>query len=362
MKQFRKALLGLFLLSACSIAGLAQQRTGLAEKLARIEQVVQEELQKNGAPGAAVAIEQDGKVVFAKGFGYADVENKVPFTAQTVSRIGSISKTFTALALMQLVEQGKVKLDDEVQVYVPSFPKKSAPITIRQLLGHQGGIRHYQGDEMLSAKHYDTVEAALAIFKDDPLIAEPGTKYSYTTYGYNLLSRVVEAASGVNFVEYLQQRVFAPLGLKQTYLDDPAQLIAQRARYYTRRQSGPLQNAPAVDQSNKWGGGGVVSTVEDLLRYAASYDKHTLLKAETIKLMFTPQNTKDGKATAYGMGWSSALEDGRRRIEHTGGSVGATSALAMYPEQRTKIAVLVNNDFFTGPAIRTRVAKILFEP
>lgn len=362
MIQIRRAWLSVLLLSLCSSSGLAQQRAGLFEKLQRIEQMVQEELQKNGAPGAAVAIEQDGKVVFAKGFGFADVENKVSFTAQTVSRIGSISKTFTALALMQLVEQGKVKLDDEVQVYVPSFPKKSAPITIRQLLGHQGGIRHYKGDEMLSAKHYDTVEAALAIFKDDPLVAEPGTKYSYTTYGYNLLSRVVEAASGLSFGEYLQQRIFTPLGLKQTYLDDPAQLIAQRARYYTKRQPGPLRNAPAVDQSNKWGGGGLVSTVEDLLRYAASYDKQTLLKGETIKLMFTPQNTRDGKPTTYGLGWTNALEDGRQRIEHTGGSIGATSALALYPDQKTKIAVLVNNDFFTGPAIRTRVAKILFEP
>lgn len=362
MTQIRRAVLGAVLLSFCSIVGLAQQRAVLAEKLQRIEQMIQEELRKNGAPGAAVAIEQDGKVVFAKGFGYADVENKVPFTAQTVSRIGSISKTFTALALMQLVEQGKVKLDDEVQVYVPSFPKKSAPITLRQLLGHQGGIRHYRGDEMLSAKHYDSVEAALAIFKDDPLIAEPGTKYSYTTYGYNLLSRVVEAASGMSFGDYLQQRIFTPLGLKQTYLDDPGTLIPQRARYYTKPQTGPLRNAPAVDQSNKWGGGGLVSTVEDLLRYAASYDAASLLKADMIKLMFTPQNTRDGKPTTYGLGWTNTLEDGRRRIEHTGGSVGATSALALYPEQRTKIVVLVNNDFFTGPALRTRVAKILFEP
>jgi serine beta-lactamase-like protein LACTB, mitochondrial len=355
------ALLCLLCLSFGSLVGLAQQRASSAEKLQRIEQLIQEELQKNGAPGAAVAIEQDGRVVFAKGFGYADVENKTPFTAQTVSRIGSISKTFTALAVMQLVEQGKIKLDDEVQVYVPSFPKKSAPVTIRQLLGHLGGIRHYKGEEMLSAKHYDSVEDALAIFKDDPLIAEPGTKYSYTTYGYNLLSRVVEAASGLSFGDYLQQRIFAPLGLKQTYLDDPLKLVPLRARNYTKPKDGPLQNAPAVDQSNKWGGGGLVSTVEDLLRYADSYDSHQLLKAATIEQMFTPQKTKDGKPTNYGFGWSSAIEEGKRRIEHTGGSTGATSALAMYPEARTKIVVLVNNDFFTGPAIRARVAKIWFE-
>lgn len=361
MKLLQKSLFTLVLFTFASLSAAAQQATSQAEKIKRIEQAIQEEMQKNGVPGVAVAIAQHGKTVYAKGFGYADVENKVPFTPQTVSRIGSISKTFTALAIMQLVEQGKLKLDDEVQLYVPSFPKKSAPITIRQLLGHQGGIRHYKGNEMLSAKHYDTVEEALNIFRDDPLIAEPGTKYSYTTYGYNLLSRVVETVSGRNFGEYLQQRIFEPLGLKQTYLDDPSKLIPNRAHNYTKRQNGPLENAPAVDQSNKWGGGGLLSTVEDLLRYAASYDSHQLLKAETIAQMFTAQKTRDGNPTNYGMGWATALEDGRRRVEHTGGSVGATSALSKYPEQQTTIAVLVNNDFYTGPRFRALVSKIWFE-
>ena len=362
IQQFRSAMLGLLLAAFCSLPAPAQQTASLADRLQRIEQMIQVEMQKSGAPGVAVAIEQDGKIVFAKGFGFADVENKVSFTPQTVSRIGSISKTFTALAVLQLVEEGKIKLDDEVQVYVPSFPKKSAPITIRQLLGHQGGIRHYKGAETLSAKHYDSVEAALEIFKDDPLVAEPGTKFSYTSYGYNLLSRVVEAASGMSFGDYLQQRIFTPLGLKQTYLDEPARLIPNRARNYTRRQNGPVQNAQAVDQSNKWGGGGLVSTVEDLVHYGNSYDNNQLLKADSIQLMFTPQKTSDGKPTSYGMGWMSAVEEGRRRIEHTGGSIGASSALAKYPGERTTIAVLVNNDFFTGPVFRARVAKILLEP
>jgi serine beta-lactamase-like protein LACTB, mitochondrial len=361
MKQLRNVARCLLVLTFCSLSALAQQAASQADKLKRIEQAIQEEMQKNGVPGVAVAIAQQGRIIYARGFGYADVENKVPFTAQTVSRIGSISKTFTALAVMQLVEQGKIKLDDEVQVYVPSFPKKSAPITIRQLLCHQGGIRHYKDNEMLSARHYNTVEEALAIFKDDPLIAEPGTKYSYTTYGYNLLSRVVEAASGLSFGDYLQQRIFNPLGLKQTYLDDPPRLIPNRARNYTRRQTEGLVNAAAVDQSNKWGGGGLLSTVEDLLRYAASYDAQQLLKAETIAQMFTAQKTSDGKPTNYGLGWATALEEGRRRIEHTGGSIGATSALSKYPEQQTTIAVLVNNDFYTGPRFRASVSKIWFE-
>jgi serine beta-lactamase-like protein LACTB len=361
MKPMQKALFTLALLTLYSLAAFAQQPAQQADKLKRIEQAIQAEMQKNGVPGIAVAIAQRGQVVYAKGFGYADAENKVPFNPQTVSRIGSISKTFTALAVMQLVEQGKVKLDDEVQAYVPSFPRKSAPVTIRQLLGHQGGIRHYKSNEMMSARHYNTVEESLTIFKDDPLIAEPGTKYSYTTYGFNLLSRVVEAASGMSFGDYLQQRVFNPLGLKETYLDDPPKLIPNRARNYTKLQNGPLENAPAVDQSNKWGGGGIVSTVEDLLRYAASYDTAQLLRTATIAQMFTAQTTRDGKPTNYGFGWATALEDGRRRVEHNGGSIGATSALSKYPEQQTTIVVLVNNNFFTAPRFRALVSKIWFE-
>jgi CubicO group peptidase (beta-lactamase class C family) len=244
---------------------------------------------------------------------------------------------------------------------VPTFPKKSSPITIRQLLCHQSGIRHYKGQEFLSARHYATVEEALAIFKDDPLGVEPGTQYGYTTYGYVLLSRVVEAASGMSFPEYLKQRIFTPLGLKQTWLDDQPVIIPLRARNYTKRQNGPVENAPQVDQSNKWGGGGLLSTVEDLLRYADSYDGKQMLKPETIAQMFTAQKTRDGKATAYGLGWGISLEDGRRLVEHTGGSAGATSALAKYPEQKTTIAVLVNNDFYTGPQFRGKIAKILFE-
>ncbi|HEV8481939.1 MAG TPA: serine hydrolase domain-containing protein [Blastocatellia bacterium] len=362
MKQLQRSFLMLLIFALGAIPAPAQQKAGLQERLKRIEQMIQQEMQKSDAPGLAVAIEQDGKLVYSKGFGYADVENKVPFTPQTVSRIGSISKTFTALSVMQLVEQGKIKLDDEVQVYVPTFPKKSAPITIRQLLCHQSGIRHYKGQEFLSSKHYATVEEALGIFKDDPLGFEPGTQFGYTTYGYVLLSRVVEAASGETFPDYLTKHIFTPLGLKVTWLDDQPRIISQRARNYTKRQNGPLENSPQVDQSNKWGGGGLLSTVEDLLRYADSYDGKQMLKPETIAQMFTAQKTRDGKTTAYGLGWGIALEDGRRLVEHTGGSAGATSALSKYPEQKTTIAVLVNNDFNTGPQFRARIAKILFEP
>lgn len=363
MKMIRRVVLLVSVLLMLSALSWAQQ-VDVRSRISQIEKMIAEEMEKNAVPGVAVAIAVNGKLVYSKGFGYADLENKVPFTANTVSRIGSISKTFTALAAMQLVEQGKLNLEAEVQTYVPGFPRKSAPITIRQLLCHQSGIRHYKpaGNEMLSNVRYATVEASLAIFKDDPLLNEPGEKYSYTTYGYNLLSRAIEAASGESFTDYVQKHIIDPLGLKQTYFDDRVKLIPGRAHFYTRATNvSPVINTPQVDQSNKWGGGGLLSTVEDLIRYGAAYDGETLAKRATIEQMFSSQKTRAGNPTAYGLGWAVAAEQGKRRVEHSGGSVGATSILTKYPEQGLMIAALVNCDHYSAPQIKTRIAKLLFE-
>ncbi len=359
MKNFRRVFSAVCLLLAVTTLSFAQQ-IDVRSRIPQIEKMIVEEMEKNSVPGMSVAIALDGRIVYSKGFGYADLENKVPFTAQTVSRIGSVSKTFTALAIMQLVEQGKINLDTEVQTYVPTFPKKIAPITIRQLLCHQSGIRHYKGSEFLSAVEYNDVESSLAIFKDDPLLQPPGEKYSYTTYGYNLLSRVVEAASGESFPDYLQKHMIAPLNMNQTYLDRPRQIIPMRARNYTKGGNSPMENALAVNQSNKWGGGGLLSTVEDLVKYAAAYDGDKLAKPETIKQMFTSQNTTDGKPTAYGLGWAIANDQGKRRVEHSGGSMGATAILTKYPEQGLIIAALVNCDHFGAPQFKVRIANLLF--
>jgi len=361
MKTTRRTLVTLCLFLIFPALSSAQ-RMDVRGRVALIEKAVAEEMEKNSVPGLAVAIALDGKIVYAKGFGFSDLENQVPFTAQTVSRIGSVSKSFTALAVMQLVEQGKINLDAEVQTYVPTFPKKQAPITVRQLLCHQGGIRHYKGNEMLSNVRYADVESSLAIFKDDPLVNEPGEKYSYTTYGYNLLSRLVETASGERFTDYVQRHIIEPLAMKQTYFDDRFKIIPRRAHFYTRAdKNSPVTNVPQVDQSNKWGGGGLLSTVEDLIKYAAGYDGDRLAKRDTIAQMFTSQKTRDGNPTAYGFGWTIATDQGKRRVEHSGGSVGATAILTKYPEQGLIIAALVNCDHYGAPQIKTRIAKILFE-
>jgi len=296
-----------------------------------------------GIPGLALAVAVDGKVVYSEGFGYADLEERVPVWPTTKFRIGSISKPLTAVALMKLVEAGKVDLDAPVQKYVASFPDKGAVITVRMVAGHLGGIRHYQGEEFNIQKHYGNVLEGLKIFENDPLVSPPGTKFNYSSYGYNLVSAVIEGAAGEEFLSFAQWRVFTPLGLVHTAADQNAQIVEQRSRFYELAKDGRAENAPYVDNSYKWAGGGFLSTAEDLVGFGSSLLQPGFLKAETLKIMFTPQKTAAGEAIEYGIGWFiHKSQSGKLVYEHSGGSVGGSSQLMLYPETRVVIALVTN--------------------
>jgi serine beta-lactamase-like protein LACTB, mitochondrial len=311
-----------------------------AEEQAR---AVGKELLARGIPGLSVAVAVDGKIVYSEGFGYADLEERVPVWPATKFRIGSVSKPLTSAALVLLVEQGKLDLDAPVQKYVPTFPGKGSPITSRMLAGHLGGIRHYKDDEFLISKHYDKVLEGLKIFQDDPLVAPPGTQFNYSSYGYNLLSAVVEGASGQDFLSFMRQRVFTPLGLRDTVADQPADIIPQRARFYTRYKDKPVRNAPFVDNSYKWAGGGFLSSAEDLVRFGSALLQPGFLKPESLRLLFTSQKTSDGKETGYGMGWAiHNSKSGQRVYEHAGGSAGGSSQLILYPDAHVVVAMICN--------------------
>ncbi|HTP69946.1 MAG TPA: serine hydrolase domain-containing protein [Dongiaceae bacterium] len=296
-----------------------------------------------GDPGLALAVAIDGKLVYSEGFGYADLEERVPVWPTTKFRIGSISKPLTAVGLMRLVEAGKVDLDAPVQKYVPSFPDKGATITVRMVAGHLGGIRHYKDDEFTIQKHYANVRDGLRIFEDDPLVAPPGTKFNYSSYGFNLLSAVMESAAGESFLPYMQGQVFGPLGLVHTMADQNTQIVEQRSRFYEIPKDGPVENAPYVDNSYKWAGGGFLSTAEDLVRFGSALLQPGFLKAESLNTMFTSQKTASGEETGYGIGWGVAKsKSGKVIYEHSGGSVGGTSQLIVYPETHVVVALVTN--------------------
>lgn len=331
----------------------AQNPTRLAESpqsaqwSAAIEQAranADQFMRAHSLPGLSVAVGVNGVIAYSEGFGFADLENRVAVTPLTRMRIGSVSKSVTSVALGQLVEAGKLDLDAEVQKYVPTFPRKRWPITVRQVAGHTAGIRHYNSsEENLSSVRYPTVLAGLAIFQNDSLLFEPGTRYGYSSYGWNLISGVVEGASGEHFLSYMRRRVFEPLGLRSIVAEHADSLIAHRSRFYERAADSALANAPYVDNSYKWAGGGFISNTEDLVQLGMALLRGDVLKPPTFATLSTSQKLRDGKLTGYGLGWASNQDDkGRRIVYHTGGSVGGRAVLLLYPDHGVVVAMLSN--------------------
>jgi CubicO group peptidase (beta-lactamase class C family) len=315
---------------------------------------------QRGIPGVSVAAAVDGRIVWAEGFGWADVENKVGVDVLTRFRIASISKALTAAAVGQLVESGRLDLDAPVQRYVPSFPEKpEGAVTTRLLAGHLAGIRHYRGMEFASTVHYDDVVDALQIFAADPLQSVPGARYAYSTYGWNLISAVVQSASMTRFLTYMRQHVLVPVGMTETVAEHGDSIIARRGRQYQRGEDGRLVNAPWVDNSNKWAGGGYLSTASDLVKYGSAYLDGSLLRPETVELMWTPQKNTAGETTHYGIGWGIDVRDGQRQISHTGGAVGGSTMLLIVPDDRIVVAILTNLED-AGPAGTARAIAEIF--
>jgi serine beta-lactamase-like protein LACTB len=335
----RRLLLATALLLGAAARVLAQA-TADSAAISHARELVQARL--DSIPGIAVAVARNGRVVWSEGFGWADLEQRVPVTAATEFRIGSISKALTSSAVGLLVEAGKLDLDAPVQRYVPSFPVKRWPITTRLVAGHLAGIRHYRGDEFLLNRHYDSVLESLDIFKDDSLLFQPGTKFSYSSYGWNLISAVIEGASGENYLPFMRTRVFEPLHLVHTRPEFMDSIIPHRTRYYDRRD-GHWLNAPRVDNSYKWAGGGFLSTAEDLVTYGSALLRPGFLRAETLRLLFASQQTTAGEETGYGVGWFIGKDaSGRPVYFHGGGSVGGTSQLLIFPQEGLVVAIVTN--------------------
>ncbi len=313
------------------------------DAIAHARLLAQAMTEESRTPGLSVAVGVDGEIVWSEGFGYASVEQRTPVWPETKFRIGSISKPLTAAALALLYEQGRLDLDAPVQRYVPTFPEKRWPITTRQVAGHLAGIRHYRNREFLSSRRYATVAEGLEIFQDDTLLFEPGTRYSYSSYGWNLLSAVVEGAAGENFLSYMRRHVFQPLGMTHTVADHTDSIIPHRTEFYDRDNSRRVLNAPFVDNSYKWAGGGFLSTPEDLVRFGMAHLEDGLLKRETVELFWTSQRNNAGDEIGYGIGWRVRIDrEGRRTVSHGGGSIGGTAFLLIFPEERVVVATVGN--------------------
>lgn len=305
-----------------------------------------EQAQSNQAfIGAAAGFSIAGTITWEQGTGYADQENPKAFEPATLTRIASIAKPMTAIAIMQLFEQGKLDLDQAIQQYLPEFPeKKEGAITIRQLLLHSSGIDDYKSSkEIENKKNYASLNEAIDIFKDRDLLAAPGTAFHYTTYGYVVLGRIIEKVSGMTYEAYLQENIWNKAGMTHTGIEVFGTEYPNKATLYHRKDNGKMSTAKATNLSDRVPGGGIYSCVTDLLKFGDAVLNHTLIKASSLEIMITDPGLSK-KGNAYGLGWYLYGQNPKygNVFGHTGGQTGCSAFLMLLPEQQTTIVVLSN--------------------
>lgn len=319
---------------------------------APVDARVQTEMQRQSIVGLAVACVQANRVAHIDTWGWADRENRVRVSPQTRFRWASISKPLTAVAAMQLWEQGQLDLDRDIRHYLPEFPEKRHPVSARQLLCHQGGIPHYaNGLVMGRQRTYPTEhpfsDTVLAIdtFCNSPLLSKPGTAFSYTTYGYMLLGAVVQKAGAEPFAEQVRRRIAEPLGMTTLRPDVQWESIPHRAVGYKNALLGKARVVSGnSDVSWKLPGGGYISNVEDLAKFAIGLLSHCLLKPETRVAMWSLQRTADGKKTRYGLGFGVRNHKGHTVATHSGAQQKASSFLLIDPTNGSAVAILCNTE------------------
>jgi CubicO group peptidase (beta-lactamase class C family) len=308
-------------------------------------------------PGLSVAVAVAGEIVWAEGFGWADIEAEAPVTPRTRFRIGSLAMPMTAAAVGLLHERGAVDLDAPVRSYVPAFPAKQWPVTTRQLMGNVAGIRRYGDDEeeLYMSRHCAAPDEALPLFADDPLRFEPGSRYMYSNYGWTLVAAVAQSAAGEPFLEFLQREVFDPAGMQDTVLDDPTQAVGPRVSLYfpalARDPSRGVHDANDADATCFQGAGALLSTPTDVARFGSAILAGTLLRDDTLAMLQTPQQLESGASTGHGLGWflgEVTLAPDSRPLAvfgHEGSAAGGTSSFVILPEHAVVIAVTTNVSF-----------------
>jgi D-alanyl-D-alanine carboxypeptidase len=356
---------GLLLMSLLSPAGAAvADPVALSAAMSgQIDALIRSELSAGQIPGASVAIERRGQVVYQKGFGFADLENKVPVTPESVFPIGSITKTMTGLAIQQLIAAGKVDLDAPVGRYLPALPAPARDAKIRFLLEHTSGIAGYTDIPGFpnNAQAPMTREDILGWFAARPLLFPSGTRWSYTNSGLYLLGLVVEAVSGMSYADYLKQNEFVPFGMSKSTLAGWQTLIDDRAHGYRRGAQG-LENAPRYDPLLPFSAGAVMSTSGDLLRYRRGVFGAGPTPAAIRAQLLRQDRLPDGFVLPYSLGCLVLSNfEGHRRIGHPGDIYGFSAQYSYYPDDDLTIVILTNTQDAPFPpiAIEQKIVRLL---
>ncbi|MDH4334023.1 MAG: beta-lactamase family protein [Chloroflexota bacterium] len=296
------------------------------------------------APGAAVAVAVHGEVVWAAAFGLADTEAGVPACPETAFRVGSVSKSITAAALARLLDAGAIDLDSTVGDLLPDLPRELHSITVAQLGHHQSGIRHYRtSGEVVNRQHFDSVAAGLSIFAGSPLLFEPGTSSSYSSYGYNLLGALLEAVTGDDYGSLVERQVLDVVGMISTTPDDASVQPPARARPYERLAVAQVVPAPVADLSDRLPSGGWSASASDLARLGAALLDDSFISPDAQDALFADAALPDGETTGYGIGFEVACNPPGPCLAMQTGAVVGGSALLLIDRANGVVAAIVMN-------------------
>ena len=294
-------------------------------------------------PGCAVLVAKKGNIIYKKAFGSADLELKVDAKPAMIFRLGSTSKQFTAVAILQLVEQGKISLQDSVQKFIKDFPSKNHMISIEHLLTHTSGITEYMQldipDPFIRRKDLSPKEV-IDLFKNEPLEFQPGSKFKYSNSGYFLLGYILEIVTGKKYSDLIQE-IIITMGLTNTYYDDLVKVIPNRVKGY-KKEGDRYENADYLSMTIPFAAGALISNVDDLYKWHRGLYNYTLIKKETLEKAFTPFKLTDGTYSVYGYGWFIIDMDGSQSIQHGGNIAGFKSNEIYFPKEDVFVATLFN--------------------
>ena len=354
MRRMKRAAYLASLILLCSLTCFAQD--GVATK---VDEYVRAEMASQQIPGVSLAVINNGEIVLARGYGLANIEHQVPVKPETIFQSGSMGKQFTATAVMMLVEDGKLSLDDKITKYFPDGPAAWNNITVRHLLTHTSGMTDYPDDFDLRRDY--TEDELFQRIKPIPLAFQPGEKWSYSNLAYVMLGVLIHKVSGKFYGDFLQERVFKPLGMTTARVISEADIVPNRAAGY-RLVNGQLKNQDWVSPSlNTTADGALYLTVYDVAKWDAALYGEKLLKRSSLETMWTPVKLNDGKTHGYGFGWALGQMRGHRIVEHGGAWQGFKSQILRYVDDKLTVVVFANQAR-ANPAKIARGVAALFNP
>jgi D-alanyl-D-alanine carboxypeptidase len=312
-------------------------------------------------PGAAVIVIKDGQTVLRKAYGMADLEHGVALAPDMVFRLGSITKQFTAVAILMLAEEGKLKVSDDITQHLPGYPTPGKTITVEHLLTHTSGIPSYTGiagwiEDKIRLDL--SVEEMLDAWDDLELEFDPGSEFRYNNSGYFMLGAIVEAVSGMDYETFVEERIFKTLGMTHSYYGHHAEIIPKRARGYSHDGDGYV-NARFLDMGQPYAAGSLLSTVDDLVKWDAALYTDKLLPAAALQRAWTSYKLADGEETGYGYGWAVGNHNGNEVIHHDGGIFGFSTDAIRIPEEKIYVAVLSNGNPMRPNKLTQKAARAM---